>query len=76
MGVRILGGEDGACLYDSVTMWAFGPIFEDHEQAESFLQWLPAGIDARTYSDKDLEAKHADFMQHLEDEEDEDGEAA
>lgn len=77
MGVRILGADngDGACLYDSVTMWAFGPIFEDADQAKAFLDWLPPSVDARMFSDKELEQKHADFLQHLEDKEGEEDEA-
>lgn len=71
MGVRILNDEDtGACLYDSVTMTAFGPIFDDRDQAEEFLSWLPNNIDARMLTDKDLESMHSDFLQHLENKED------
>lgn len=48
MGIRILGGvrinEDhdrvGACLYDSTSNDAFGPVFEDVEAAEGFLEWF------------------------------------
>lgn len=53
MGVRILvGNEQGsrleiACLFDSVTGWAFGPVFQQGEDgyapedlAELFLAWL------------------------------------
>lgn len=67
MGVRVIGGGDGACIYDSVTMWAFGPIFEDAEQAEEFLQWLPRQPDPRLYTDRELSGKYSDFLQYLED---------
>ncbi len=48
MGVRTLGGTaDGttpaAAMYDSVTGWMLGPIFEGDdacEQIEAFLAWL------------------------------------
>lgn len=57
MGIRILiGHEQGdsgisteqAVLFDSVTGWAFGPLFSEHEEdgtsaedmAELFLAWL------------------------------------
>jgi hypothetical protein len=47
MGVRVLVGDaDGtkaAALYDSVTGWMIGPIFEAedaYEQAEAFLDWM------------------------------------
>lgn len=48
MGIRILGGirinEDpdrvGSVLYDSTSNDAFGPVFEDTESAEAFLEWF------------------------------------
>jgi hypothetical protein len=56
MGVRILIGHeqgdgdftsDKAVLFDSVTGWAFGPVFRDAEtgetaedRAQAFLDWL------------------------------------
>jgi len=45
MGVRTLQGVDGgdsngkACLYDSVTGFAFGPVFENQDEAQDFLDW-------------------------------------
>ena len=38
MGVRITDTTNVA-LYDSVSMTAFGPIFEDEKCAEDFLLW-------------------------------------
>lgn len=64
MGVRILQGDgtyDGAVLYCSTTMWAFGPVFEDREQAQAFLDWLDP-TDPRRLSDAELEAKYGDFL--------------
>ena len=61
MSVQILEGERNACLYCNTTDWAFGPLFEDADQAERFLEWLPD--DARTYSDKRLEQLFYDFRQ-------------
>lgn len=41
MGCRVLdGGDDGAVLYDSTSMVAFGPVFRSAEHAEDFLEWL------------------------------------
>jgi len=42
MGTHILsdGPVGRAVLYDSVTEWAFGPLFEDADDAEAFLSWL------------------------------------
>lgn len=50
MAARILEGEKvnesgrGACFYDSTTGQAYGPMFEDAQEAERFLTYL-AGID-------------------------------
>lgn len=47
MSVRLVAQEPEAatCLYDSVTMVAFGPVFDTVEKAEDFLGWL--GTDPR-----------------------------
>lgn len=58
MGIRILTGTEGgderviACLFCSVNMTAFGPIFypdEDHERGndepQRFLDWYTAQVD-------------------------------
>ena len=69
MGVRILEGNGegdsrGAVLYCSVTDWAFGPLFEDGEQAQAFLDWL--ADDPRIFSERELEAKYNEFLRHCE----------
>lgn len=59
MGVRILvgeydGGDEKACLVDSVTGTAFGPLFEDRDEAQDFCDWCdadPRGIDAASLHD-------------------------
>lgn len=38
MGVQVCGDIEAGCLYDSVTMTAFGPVFEDRWEAEDFLE--------------------------------------
>jgi hypothetical protein len=38
MALRFVVGEVVA-LYDSVTDWAFGPIFHSEEAADRFLNW-------------------------------------
>jgi hypothetical protein len=60
MGVRIIYGEDYTALYCSTTMTAFGPVIENVETAEEFLEWLPR--DARQYSDAELSHKYSDFL--------------
>ena len=54
MGVGILTDKFTGCkcLYDTVTMWAFGNIFKKDEDIESFLKWLPK--DARSYNNNNL----------------------
>lgn len=61
MGVRIVEGmADGtkqvAVLYDSVTGTAFGPLFEDADEAQAFLESLATHrkSDARMYSSAEL----------------------
>lgn len=39
MGIRITSQEDKSALFDSVSGWAFGPVFEDDIEAECFLSW-------------------------------------
>jgi len=66
MGVRILEDKDDGykCLYCSVTMWAFGPIFYENEDVDEFLEWLK--IDPRKFKDKDLENKVYEWRKTLE----------
>ncbi len=48
MGIRILGGvlvnegpdRVGACLYQSTSNVAFGPIFGSTDEAQDFLDWF------------------------------------
>lgn len=61
MGVRILEDKNGmACLYCSVTDYAFGPVFDNGSaEANLFLEWLPR--DAREYQDNELVEKYSEF---------------
>jgi hypothetical protein len=61
MGVRILYTTTGdmACMYDSVSMTAFGPVFsglDADDQATHFLDWL--STDPRMLTPVELEAEH------------------
>lgn len=62
MGVRIT--HDCVTLYCSTSMWAFGPVFEDADQAESFLQWANkhVGRDLRLLTDEDLSRVHSNWL--------------
>jgi hypothetical protein len=64
MGIRILRSDDDmACLYDSVTDWAFGPVFYNSNDAEGFLKWVPDVPDLRLLTDQQMEAKFIEFCQ-------------
>ena len=63
MGVGIIVGkadgsdtDNAAVLYNSVSDWAFGPIFNSFEEAEDFLAFLSG--DARGYIDARLLEEH------------------
>lgn len=67
MSVRILTGTHdvdvpGAVLFDSVTMWAFGPVFKSYADADNFREWLPG--DARSYDDVELERLYTEWLSH------------
>lgn len=78
MGVRIIHDtkNDVACLYDSVSDVAFGPVFygldeseagepvDELEMAEGFRAWLRA--DARTYSAAELSSEYNTFRELIE----------
>ena len=65
MGVRIIqadgiGDSTGAVFYCSTTGWAFGPVMEDREEAEKFLEFL-SPVDPRTLKDNELSERYAEF---------------
>ena len=70
MGVRILHNQDDdyCCFYCSCTMWAFGPIMYSYEEAEAFEEYLK--VDARRFTEKELESKYYDFRKEVWDKED------
>tara|TARA_B100001287_G_scaffold271350_1_gene271517 strand:+ start:702 stop:956 length:255 start_codon:yes stop_codon:yes gene_type:complete len=66
MAVGYIENKDGEkALYCTTTMQAFGPILNEDDDVEDFLEWLP--IDARNYSDQDLNNKYYDWKRELED---------
>lgn len=46
MSVRITGSDGSVALYDSTTGVAFGPIFENEDQADEFLEWFRKGYES------------------------------
>jgi hypothetical protein len=57
MSIRTTDSDPKVALYDSVTGFAFGPVFEDSDDANAFLAWYrddsPFSKDLRTLSDAD-----------------------
>lgn len=72
MGVRITSDEDKAALFDSVSGWAFGPVFDNSDEADDFLTYCESAElpDLRTMSEPDLMNAHekwaADRLQQSE----------
>ena len=61
MGVRLIVGvgeseTDKCAMYDSVTGWAFGPVFESEGDAIEFLGFLD--VDARSLAAPVLEERY------------------
>ncbi len=74
MGCRIIEGFEGGCadttvavLFCSTTGWAFGPLFEDLEDAQSFLDWLSAreDRDPRNLPDHELGDYFKEFRKEV-----------
>lgn len=72
MGVRVLAdrGGDEACMYCSVTMWAFGPVFgrvsdlDAEEACEEFIRWhFEKHGDPRRATDTELIERMAEFAE-------------
>jgi hypothetical protein len=59
MGLKYTTVEHVVALYDSVTDWAFGPIFYSEDAATRFLDWAEAqGVkdgDVRQLSNEELD---------------------
>jgi len=55
MGCRLANLTDhaGTIMYDSVTNWAFGPVFKTWNEAEDFIKFLWP-TDPRTMRDPEL----------------------
>jgi rubrerythrin len=65
MSICITGdGDNYVAMYDSTTMWAFGPVFDDTEDAEAFINYAGRadGRDLRIIPDNEMEKLFGDFM--------------
>ena len=59
MSLQLITDDEGTtALYDTVSDWAFGPVFTQREHAEAFLDWTETqGVqdgDVRQLSNEDL----------------------
>lgn len=65
MSVQILVGNNGvneqAVFYCTTTDWAFGPVMNSQEEAESFLRFIHG--DPRSREDGELSALYSEFVQ-------------
>lgn len=70
MSVRLVIDEyrGKVALYDSVSGFAFGPVLDSEEEAETFLKLVEeeTGTDPRALSDKTMERLFADFQKERE----------
>ena len=64
MGVRITGREGKTALYDSVSGFAFGIVFDSDEDAESFLEFSKREEprDLRILKDSELESLYSKWF--------------
>lgn len=69
MGCRLatLADGSGTIMYDSVTNWTLGPIFNTRHEAEDFLKFLWP-TDPRTMRDPELATAYRDFLMSYRDE--------
>lgn len=65
MGVRITSVEGVHALYCSTSDWAFGPVFYNAGDAESFLAFFDTATDRdpRLLTDNELQAIHSAWME-------------
>jgi hypothetical protein len=67
MAVNYIENENmEKALYCSTTMQAFGPILYEDDDVDDFLEWLP--IDARKYTDGELNNKYYEWRKERDDE--------
>lgn len=62
VGVRITDPTNVA-LYDSVSGFAFGPIFPSDLEAQEFLDWLPQGDDPRDMRDDKIDGLYRQWQE-------------
>lgn len=66
MGLRLTTEDDQVAMFDSVTGWAFGPVFANAHEAAVFLDWLDVHhdvSDARALPLARLEELYGEYLQ-------------
>ncbi len=81
MSVRIIEGKEIACLYDSTSGVAFGPVFtglDAYDQATHFVWWmetqnydppLQGRCDIRQFTGRQIAEAHAEWVEEFLDDE-------
>lgn len=64
MGIRITSTESKTAIYDSVSGFAFGPVFDSDLEAEEFIEFAEKRLnkDLRTATDRELEEVYSAFL--------------
>ena len=64
MGIRITGDEGKTALYDSVSGFAFGLVFDNSEEANDFLEFVGKNEprDLRILKDSELESLYSKWF--------------
>ena len=67
MGIRITGDEGKTALYDSVSGFAFGLVFDNSEEANDFLEFAGKNEprDLRVLSDSELEKLYCKWVNQV-----------
>ena len=63
MSIRVIHGDEGSVLFCDLAKMAFGPVFEDGEDPDEFLDWIEqlyhdrgyrGTVDVRQFSERRL----------------------
>lgn len=67
MSVRLTSGESKVALFDSASGFAFGPVFDDEDDAQDFIDYVERSIegDIRGLSDAELANLYGAFVDEV-----------
>jgi len=68
VGVHLTSEEGKVALFDSVTGWAFGPVFDNNTDAENFTSYAELRLqkELRSVSNSQLEEVYATWLMTME----------